>query len=181
MSVTLNDLAAQQWSAIFNLLKAEMAATKRLNAIAWNCESTGHSGTVTLLDLRKSTQPWTGINPVGGVSIGSITRSDYGTGRQMMTVSFNVLLAVQEITARGSTPPNLDDALARLQALVSDGNGKGVAAILTDPLNYTLGGTCFTSRLDAIQFADDSMLGENPDVNAYAWMTFVTQKLVALS
>jgi hypothetical protein len=155
------DLAAQQWANLTALLRTD----PRVSAIK---------------DVRQAEELWTEKGtPAAGVQLDDITYSPYSSTRKWMVCSFRILVACESIeTTVGSNvvPPNLDDAMKQLQAIISDGVGNGISAVLRDPVNQRLSQTCNHMSLKSVKYVPSIEMGEPIRVWAYAYVSVQTHK-----
>jgi hypothetical protein len=139
--MTPEEHSAAQWSAIVTLLRAQMGTGKKL---------------ATLLDVRQSIDLWTGQQPAIGVQLMKISCDRAFTKKMHTVADFAILISVQSsqsVNGSNVVPPNLDDANARLQTLIADGAGNGVANVLRDPANHTLGGLAARVTVTGIEYS----------------------------
>lgn len=174
MALSPQDQAKQQWDYLVTTLTAEMQPSKRIP---------------TCKDVRHTLSLWTEFVPAIGVQLMDVLEQQHSTQRHIMQCNFVVQVSCQSTptsaTAAGYAKPNLDDAMAQLQALVSDGSGNGVCAILRDPANRTLGGNAGFSRITAVHYQPDvqpgSDINNEPEIWAHAFIDFQTVSQVAIN
>jgi len=161
MSVTASTLAFQMRDSLVATIQAEMHVGGKL---------------ATLQDVRKSAQFATGKQPACAVWIPKISTKPEGQGangrQQEVSLTFQLTLAAcSTITAPvGDTPgkiANLDDALAAIEAVLDDGAGNGLVALLNQPNVFGLGGNASQSRLGDIQFYPVINEGDQQHIWAY--------------
>ena len=155
--------SAQQWAAIIALLQAQVGAGKMLPTVA---------------DVRASIDLWTGNVPAVGVQLQSVRADQVYTKGVKSTAEFVILAATRSvpdiISPTQTTPPNLDDAMSQVQAIVNDGNGNGITQILRLRANQTLGGLCSTVLITGVDYSweiDRGATGSD-QVWAYALIKF---------
>lgn len=164
------DQTLAQWDSIYDIIKTETAVGGRLNGVAWTSPVTNNSGTVTVADVRKGAQLWSKLLPAIGVQADSGEDIIAGGNRHDILSQFRIILCTQSTpqTVGGeSVDANLDDAMAQLQALLSDGQGNGLTAIFRDPNTYRLNDTTSGSRIKRWEFSSDVGEGATPQIFAY--------------
>jgi len=178
--VTLDELSDQQWAKIMSLLQTEM-----------NVGPTGPgSGTNPagrlqgLYDLRKSIDPWTGLFPWCGVQLVDVSERDYASRLHLVTSTFHIVIGTKSdaksAVTNGFPQPNLDDAMAQLQALRSDGRGNGVASVLRDKTNYGLGGLALKTWISGIKYDWEIVAGDDTEALAYCIVSYNAQQTVSI-
>lgn len=162
------DLAAQQWAQLLAITQAEMLPGGRLTS---------------LQDVRKSAHLWTDKVPAAGIQLQKVIEAPYAAQHHRVTTQFVIIVACNSVdTTVGTvlTPANLDDAMAQLQTLVSDGNGNGFAPVLRDPVNRFLNNTASQTGITNIDYQWDLKPGATPQIWAYAFITFEAVATVAI-
>jgi hypothetical protein len=141
--MTPEESTKQQWAALVSLLEAQL----------------GPNGTLpTVASVQPSVDLFTHQTPAVGVQL---VRTSYDlkfTKKQQVTASFVVLVSVQSQpdNAFGS-PPNLADAMDRLQTIIDDGQGNGVSPTLRDPANITLSGLAALMLITGVDYSWESV------------------------
>lgn len=168
--LTPEDCSAQQWATLVSILRSEMPSPGRLQS---------------LKDVRQSAQLWTAQVPAVGVQLLKTPCTVYGQGRLKMVSHFLIITATvsrQQVDGSNVIPANLDDAMAQLQALLSDGAGNGISAVLRDPANFLLGGYAYETMLGGTEFFYDVEPSPTPDLAqiwAYGHTAYTATQLVA--
>ncbi len=127
MATAPEEHSAAQWAAIVSLLRAQI----------------GSGLLPTVAYVGASIDLYTNQTPAIGVQLQRLKCEQYSTQKVKVECDFLVLVAVrsnQVVNGSVITPPNLDDAMTRAQAIVADGSGNGVANILRNKANQSLGG-----------------------------------------
>lgn len=180
MSVTMDELSSQQWAKLITILQGEM-----------NVGPTGPgSGTnptgrlQKLYDLRKSIDPWTGLYPWCGVQLVKVTEGDYASHAHVVTSVFHIVIGTKSnaksAAAGGFAQPNLDDAMAQLQTIRSDGNGNGVTTVLRDSNNYGLGGLSMKTWISEVAYDWKLTPGDDTEALAYCIITYNAKQIVSI-
>lgn len=165
---SVNSLAEAQWTQLVSIMTADMGTGKRLP---------------TVLDVRKSAHLWTGLVPSVGVQLLKVTEDTYTTHTHMARCNFQIVAATQSVqTVNGSqrTPANLDDAMNQLQAIIDDGAGNGICAILRDKANTTLAGNAIIITIQSVDYSWSVQPGDQAEVMAYAIVTLETKQSVTI-
>ena len=136
----------------------------------------------TCADIRKSIHLWTKRLPAIGVQPLGWSAAEDATSKRLVTFRYHIIAHLEWTTTitQNGNPPNLDDAWAALQPLMSDGNGNGIEAILNDPKNYALVPGVITSklgRLDRVWRIGD---GTPPQIQAWAMYEYEVEANVYL-
>lgn len=163
-----------QWSWLVSTFRAEMASGKRLTLVN---------------DVRRSLSLWTEYAPVVGVQLMDAIETQRSTKAHILTCKFVIQISAQSTaataSANGYSIPNLDDAMAQVDTILSDGAGNGVASILRDPANRTLGGNAGNSRIIGPHYQADvqpgSDLNSNPEIWAHVFVDFETIQQVSIN
>ena len=168
MSISASIQAFAMWDTLYTSIKNEAAPTKRL---------------APLVDVRKSAQLARGTGPCCAVQLTAWQHvAPYGTRRQELDVEFKIMLGAPSIGVDGTTTArdgNLDDAMASLRAVVDDGNGNGLVAVLNDPATFALGGNAMQSRLGDAHFDWDLRAGPTQTVWAYFLQIYTARTIVS--
>ncbi len=166
--------SSAQWDFLVSTFTAEMAAGKRLSLVK---------------DVRASLSLWSEFVPVVGVQLMDTREDVNATGSHLLYCDFVIQIATQSTqasaTAAGYAIPNLDDAMKQARAILADGAGNGVASILRDPANRTLGGSASNSQIKAMHFQPDIRPGANansndPEIWTYCFIDFTTLQKIAI-
>jgi hypothetical protein len=132
--------SAQQWAAVVSLLRAQIGPGNQLP---------------TVMDVRASVDLWTEELPAVGVQLQRIRVVPEFTKKHHTYADFLILASVKSEAIVGPPyiPPNLDDANARLQTIIADGAGNGLANILRDPVNHTLSGMAARMIVTGVEYS----------------------------
>jgi hypothetical protein len=147
-------IAQNQWAQLIALLSSET-----------NVGPTGPgSGTnpngrlQQIYRVHNSIDIWSGLFPAIAVQLMSVDEVIVATHRHDLLSRFQIRIAAASTpkTAAAFTPPlvagmpvpaNLDDAMAQLSPIISDGQGRGLTTILRDRLNFNLANATFPNGL----------------------------------
>jgi hypothetical protein len=147
-------VAQNQWNQLIAIIESEM-----------NVGPTGPgSGTNPLGRLQKlyfchqSIDMWSGLYPAAAVQLMEAPEFPVATHRHDIHSMFWIRLACASTPATAAAyrapfapgipvPANLDDAMSQLKALISDGQGNGMSAVLRDRLNFNLKNSQFPNGL----------------------------------
>lgn len=192
--VTPEAFAQEQWQQIIANIEAEMNVgptgpgsgtnpTGRLQQL-WYCHPT--------IDM------WTGKYPVAAVQLMDTVERVAATHRMDVESHFIVRIAAQStpqsaaafrapLMAGVPAPANLDDAMAQLQTLISDGEGNGLSPVLRDRNNFNLksaslpNGVAYETRITGIKFDWEMDAGNNQHtVLAYCTYSFLAKVRVTI-
>ena len=171
------------FDALYTTLKNEMNIGV-VNGIGTPGAGTNPTGRLqTCADMRKSIHLWTKRLPAIGVQPLGWSAAEDATSKRLVTFKYHIIAHLEWTTAitQNGNPPNLDDAWAALQPLMSDGNGNGIEAILNDPNNYSLGVpgviTSKLGQLDRVWRIGD---GQPPQIQAWAMYEYEVEANVYL-
>lgn len=143
----------------------------------------------TVKAVQESLSLWTEFVPAVGVQLMDVRESDYATGTHLIYCDFVIQISSQSTAvsaaANGYQVPNLDDAMKQTRLILSDGAGNGVASILRDPKNRTLGGAAANSQIKGMHFQPEIKPGANPatddpEIWAHCFVDFTTVAPVAI-
>ena len=166
--MTPEEHSASQWAAIVALLRAQM----------------GTGQLPTVVDVRASVDLWTGQTPALGVQLVEITADQEFTKKLHTFATFYVLASVQSHPVVGPPyiPPNLDDANARLQTIIADGAGNGIANVLRNPANFTLSGLASSMRITRTQYSWEIGRGAagSDEVWSHALLSVVVEDYISV-
>lgn len=170
MPVTNADVAQKaQWDAIVALLQAEVNPSGKLSTVKY---------------VGRSAHLWTENSPAIGVQFNKATVAPYGSMRREMTSTFWIVVGVQSTDATAAanmgadTPPNLEDAMDQLQAIIADGNGNGILPTLNEAQNYSLGGYAYRMIADSVECQWEIGPGKPPAIWAYGVISVTVKQLV---
>jgi hypothetical protein len=162
--------SAQQWAAVVALLRAQIGPGNQLP---------------TVMDVRASVDLWTEELPAVGVQLHRIRVVPEFTKKHHTFAEFLILASVKSLAITGPPyiPPNLDDANARLQAILADGNGNGIANILRDPANHTLSGLAARMIVTGIEYSWEIGRGAagSDEVWAHALLSLTVEDYISIA
>jgi hypothetical protein len=179
------ELSAAQWSYLIAVLKAEAGLGSAPPGTSPGTRLTG------VKYIGKAYHMWTDETPAIGLQLKRAKLLPCASRRKWLYTQFDIIMGVNSTIATAApNKPNLEDAMAQLQPLVSDGQGNGLANVLLDPQYRTLGSSTVnsvvqqnaqTSLTDEVEYEWEVGQGQNAQIVAYALLTFTAKQIIAIA
>lgn len=176
---TNNDPAFAIELYLYNAIQSATATNGLLNA---STQVNPNGGTGIQL-VERNVPPVANVFPSVGIRLDTVENDVAGTHRDVIVAHYDIVVAY--LQPFNPTATSAAAADTRLQArlglanYVSDGNGNGMTPLLRQSTMRTMGGLCYTARIESTEIQVYDGKDSTAGTIAAAWYRFEAKALVS--